>query len=515
MLNRVSTRTKRFLRNRNRFISTIPYHPGLALGNVVNEKILKTLEEIGKVQAPIDVAQNSFNALLQTKRSNDMTIRELREMNIDTSDMDKTVEDLQVKIRDSAKKLAEQRINSRQEIDSKTLELGSIINDYPESPLDYNKTQMKYMPLSADSIQLDAQYFSFDSNSQDASSHISSVKGFVASSLKVLGTERSGEASHSSQSQISRQMENKSYQGTLVITCACTHQNAGLLAPLIIDVDKAIRVWNYDQKNKGGKDFLKVDDPSVLAKLAEEEGTDKETSYNIVSGITYGSSFVGMVHVLKVEETTTSQSMTSIAQSIQGQMKAGNWFAKWSGGFGVDSTFANDVKKMLSSQEISSHISFSSMGVIPSIKSNEVQIGVKTLADFDPAKMMDKLSTYAAATNSENRSMDESAAAARTGGNMVNFRKAEIQGVLTGLGEIDDGANRMLDINSLMTSFEDFVNKVAEGNKGVPVNYYIKPITKAQLAKMWVDKYYPGQFTKQGTGDDSAGTASSGSDTSS
>ena len=29
---------------------------------------------------------------------------------------------------------------------------------------------------------------------------------------------------------------------------------------------------------------------------------------------------------------------------------------------------------------------------------------------------------------------------------------------------------------------------------GVPINFYLKPVTRVQLAQMWVSKYYPGKF---------------------
>ena len=164
-----------------------------------------------------------------------------------------------------------------------------------------------------------------------------------------------------------------------------------------------------------------------MQEIANEEGTDQEKKLHLLSGATYGSSFIGMVHVLKTESTTTSQDMMSTAAKLQVQMKTGSWFAKASGGFGVDSSFARDVKNMLSTQQISSHISIVAMGCIPNIKSNEVQLGVKTLTDFDPAKMMGKLATLANATTSDRESMDEAATSARIGGQMISIRGAEIQ----------------------------------------------------------------------------------------
>ncbi len=194
---------------------------------------------------------------------------------------------------------------------------------------------------------------------------------------------------------------------------------------------------------------------------------------------------------------------------MQAQMETGSWFASAEGGFGVSAQFANDVKRMLSTQRISSHISLITMGLIPTIKSNEVQIGVKELADFHPAKMMDKLAILANATTSEQKTVQEGAQAARTGNQMIQIRGAEIKSVMSGLGEIDDGKNKMLDINSLMTAFEDYVNKAIAGNIGVPINYYRKSITRAQLAQMWVAKYYPNQYLTI-SGDDSSSPSSNG-----
>ncbi|MDY7021094.1 MAG: hypothetical protein SWJ54_06990 [Cyanobacteriota bacterium] len=86
---------------------------------------------------------------------------------------------------------------------------------------------------------------------------------------------------------------------------------------------------------------------------------------------------------------------------------------------------------------------------------------------------------------------------------MIQIRASEIHSVMLGLGEIDDGVNKMLDINTLMTAFEDYVNKALAGNIGVPVTYHLKPITRAQLAQMWVAKYYPNQYLSI-SGDDSS-----------
>ena len=192
-------------------------------------------------------------------------------------------------------------------------------------------------------------------------------------------------------------------------------------------------------------------------------------------------------------------------------MDVGAWFEKKQGGFGIDASFSNDAKKLLSSQNITSHISLVTMGVIPTIEANDVQLAVKQFTDFSPDKMGAELAALQNATAITDRdSVNASAEAARTGQAMVSLTGTKMQSALAAVGEIDDGSNKMLDINSLMTAFTDYVNKAIAGNVGVPINYYLKPITRSQLAQMWVAKYLPGQFVTSAGDDTSAQEPSQG-----
>ena len=474
--------------------TSIPYDPSLALGNIVNESKLNNVVKVSESKAKINDAEYKVNAYIQQKRSLEMTLQELTNMGIDNSKLIEKVKAIDEKITASVGELADIKMTEEENIMSlqvnRHTQDGGTVSKSIESPIDYNRTQIKKMPLSSDSLNMDAQYFSFGSNSQDASNTIKAIKTFVSSSLQALGADISTEAGTSAEGHVAKQTENNDLAGTLVITASCTHKDAVLLAPFVLDVDKAIRVWNSTYKDK----LIKMDDIKKVQEIAEEEATSDEKFLNIISGATYGSSFVGMVHILKSASTDTDQKMVSAAASLQSQMQTGGWFANASGGFGVDSKFANDVKRMLSTQEISSHVTIDSMGSIPVIKSNEVQLGVKQFAEFDPAKMMDKLATLANATSADKETVQQSAAAARTGQQMLQIRGSEIKNVMTGLGEIDQGKNKMLDINSLMTAFEDYAEKALAGNIGVPINYYLKPISRAQLAQMWVAKYYPNKY---------------------
>jgi hypothetical protein len=377
--------------------------------------------------------------------------------------------------------------------------MSSSVHKSLESPIDYNRTDIKKMPLSADSIKMDAQYFQFDENKQEASNTVSAIKSYVEDSSEWLGIDISGDVGNSVAKQVSSQIESHDIQGTLVLTASCTHKDAAVLAPFVIDVDKAIRIWNTMFTNASDK--IKLGDPAAIATIAAMQGTTQEKSFEIISGATYGSSFVGMVHVLKDEKTNTSQRMESIADSIQGQMDMGAWFEKEAGGFGVNKSVSDDVKSLLSNAQIQSHISVVTMGVIPSIKSNQLGASVKSLT-MDPKAMMDSLAQLANATEADITSVASAATAARTGGQLQAMATNQITGVLTALAPIDEAANKVLDINSMMTAFEDYIDKCIAGQVGVPINYYTKPITRTQLAQMWVAKYYPNKYLSI-SGDDS------------
>jgi hypothetical protein len=481
---------------------SIPYDPSLMLGNLIPDAKLKNLLDISAIERPIEAAEEEMNSNIMLRRSLDRTVSEINSLGVDTTEISDKIKEVDELIKTSAKKYAELCVKNLPDIYAKKRDIGNLSTSI-ESPIDYNKTQIKQMPLAADSLRMNAQYFSFEETKQSSEAVINNLKSFVSGMTSFLGSKRQVDLTGAVAGQLQSQRETNEISGTLVITVTCTHKSAALLAPFILDVDKGIRAWNdLCKQNKKTDKLIKIDDVKNFRIIANEEGTDDEEKMHILSGVAYGSSFVGMVHVLKASGSQSSQRMTTVAASLQAQMETGNWFSSASGGFGIDTSFANDVKTLLSSQSISSTVSIVTMGSIPVIKSNEVQLGVQKFAEFDPAKMMEKLAVASNATASNQASVAERAQSARTGGQMLAIRESEVKSVVTGLAPIDERKNKLLDTDTLMTAFEDYVNKALAGNLGVPIKFYIKSITRAQLAQMWVAKYYPNQYLML-SGDDS------------
>ena len=419
--------------------TTIPYDASITLGNIVDPKKLEVLEKISEKKAPIDMAENKMNDLISFKRSIDSTIRELGSMGVDTNELYEDSQKIGEQIKEAAKEYAQTKLNANTEI--LEIKAAPLVHANWESPLDYNRTEIKRMPLSADSMNMNVQYFSCDQNSQSAQTQSENIQSFISSEFKFLGDDFSHQASAAAARQINSQYSRHDISGTL-------------------------------------------------------EGTKEENAMTIVSGATYGSCFVGMVHILNNSITRSSEEMNSLAQSIQAQCKMASWFADVSGGFGLGEQFAKDIKNMFSSQNVTSHCTITTKGAIPSIKANSVKLAVKEFTKFDGASAMDQLASLQNATSGDKASVDKSAESARLGQQMVSLQNAKIQGVLTGLSDIDDGENKILDINSMMTALEDYINKALSGELGMPINYYLKPITKAQLAQLWVNKYFPDKFLK-------------------
>jgi len=485
--------------------STIPYDPSLVLGNIVHQDKLDNLTKISALQAPADSAQTNLNSMITLKRSIDMTIQEMIDMGIDVTDLIVESQEINDQVKQAAIDYGKAKVASEKAIQPLRAVISGV-SDEVESPIDYNRSQIKEMPISADSLQMNVQYFSYDENDQSSNSHAATISSFVSESLSIFGEGQSSQASASVQTQVNSQVSRHSISGTLVICISCTHKNAQVFAPFIMDVDKAVRAWNKLFPDN----MINTNDPKSIAKIQAQSDTKEDKSFNILSGATYGSSFVGMVHVLNTSESQSSQSMESIAASMQETFDIGGWFASGTGGYGVDSSFSNSAKNLLSTQNIQSHCTLVTMGIIPSIKSNQVKIGVQGFSDFDPAKQMQELATLQGATATQNNSISAAADAARTGQQMITLKNETITSTLSGLASIDDGANNIIDTNSMMTAMDDYIQKCIEGgnNLGVPINYYLKPITQSMIAQSWMAKYYPNKFNQAGAADDSKNNGS-------
>ena len=480
---------------------TIPYDPSFTLGSIIPQDKVDHLLAIASAQVPVNDAEAALNSLISLKRSIDMTISELEEMGVDTKQL-KTLTDqsttLSKDIVTAANNYASQKTKFISAVTSKkknSAKSPGMLSAEVESPMDYARSVLKKMPISADSLNMNVQYFSFEGNKQSANSMAASISSYLSGRLKdIWGPKKTAEVKAAAQGEIASQYARNDIQGTLVFSINCTHKTAQIFAPFILDADKAVTAWNKLCKTR-----LDTTKPGQMVELMKKAVNSKNAeSFNILSGATYGSSFIGMVHVLNTTETQTTQDMAAIAASVQMAMTKGSFLQEETGGFGVESTFSDSAKHLLSTNIVQSHCSAITMGIIPSIKSNKVDFAVKQFTTFDPANSMEKLANLQNATASANNSLDQAANAARTGQEMISLDNAKIKATLTGLKDLDHQSNQIIDINSLMTAMDDYIQKCISGgeNLGIPINFFLKPITLNVVVRAWLNKYFPKPLVK-------------------
>ena len=476
--------------------TAIPYDPSLVLGGIVPPAKLTLLQTIGTYQSKIDSAQETLNNFIALKYSLDATQNELINMRINPAALEAKIESVKESIDKAAEAYATVSISENENIVQKKIEalekegIGGKVGASFESPVDYEQSKIESLPLSSDSLNMDSQYFSFGMNHQNSTAEMAAIKNFVSNSTRFLGVDQSEKTGKEAVNQVAKQREAHNVTGTLIVSVNCTHKKAAVFAPLVIDVDKAIQVWN--QLFTDNKEQINKSNKALMSQLAQQHETADEPSLEIISGANYGSSFIGMIHLLDTTSTVTGENMDKVAASLQERLNIGSWFADESGEFGVDKRFADDVENLLSQQNITAHVSIVSVGCIPSIVSGEVQLGLKKFSDVDTKAVLNDLNALTDATSSDKGSVDADADAAKTGAKMMSIQNETISNLMGNLNKIDEKKNEMLNINSMMTALKNFCEKASEGSTGgVPINFYLKPLTRPLLAQLWINKYHP------------------------
>ncbi len=483
--------------------STIPYDPSLVLGNIVPKDKIDDLKTIADLQKPVDAAQRDLNAMILSKRSLDMTQQEMINMNVELTDLQplaKEIDQLKKDMAAAAVALAGQVVKAQKAIKEARDKQGQKqIEEQVESPIDYNSSEIKKMPLSSDSMVMDAQYFRFELNKQSQEAHSSSVASYVSGQVSGwLSPTIAAQSSVGVKQALESQLANHDIQGTLVITANCTHKIVDVFAPFVLDPEKGIRAWNTFNPTKKIDVFKPA---SLMSAIQGDEAT--KAGMKILSGATYGSSFVGMVHILNDTNTSQSSKSSDFGAKLSSSIEENLIFSNMSGKFGLSTEFASTVNNLLSTSNLQSHASLITMGIIPSIASNKVKTAVQTL-DPDPQKVMAQLAAIQGSTEGAVNGNASSAQTAKAGESFMQLNNSYVKNVVSALGQQDVAQNEVIDTNSMMTAFDDYVKKAIAGGCGVPINFYLKPITSRQLAEAYLNKFYPGTLTGESSGEGNA-----------
>mmetsp|Transcript_25416 Transcript_25416/g.38379 ORF Transcript_25416/g.38379 Transcript_25416/m.38379 type:complete len:493 (-) Transcript_25416:41-1519(-) len=471
-------------------MASIPADTGLVLGNVVDRQRIKNLMAIAEAQKPQVDANDRLNDLMQSNHKLKMIFNTMvqQEVDIETlAELDKEKELLKDEMAGAAVELAEATIKA--ELDIFTLKQSqqqTTITMNVESPIDYTNIAIKRFELSFDSLKFDVQYFRKEDVDDSSNAHASAISSFVASQDSDWKRTKDYGKSDSTHSSVVEQSQNHDIEGTIVITANCTHKMADVLAPFVLDARKAIDAWNYTYED----DAIDTDAASVFEAATTPVKQD-ENKIHLLSGVTKGSSFVGYVHILRSEKTQSSQRASSTASAVRASIQSNLWYRNLSGGFGVSASSASTASSLLSSSQISNQVNLIVQGCIPSIVANDVPFTIKRLAPTPEAVMGQLAAVQGASNDSVNQSPAASAANVRKQNQFTQLNSAHTETTIEKIAKENTEQNKVIDTNSMMNAFTDYVNKCREGNCGIPINYFLKEISKADVAKCYIRKFYP------------------------
>eukprot|EP00546_Thalassionema_frauenfeldii_P022203 CAMPEP_0178906104 /NCGR_PEP_ID=MMETSP0786-20121207/6644_1 /TAXON_ID=186022 /ORGANISM="Thalassionema frauenfeldii, Strain CCMP 1798" /LENGTH=263 /DNA_ID=CAMNT_0020577783 /DNA_START=346 /DNA_END=1137 /DNA_ORIENTATION=- len=233
-------------------------------------------------------------------------------------------------------------------------------------------------------------------------------------------------------------------------------------------------------------------DPATIYRDALSDYDEKDANVmHVMSGCTRGSSFVGMVHLLRVEKTEESQSAESVAKQMKDMMTKYLGVAEQSGNFGIAEEFAKNAKQLVSNSQLSNHCTLVTEGIIPNLTSNTMPTQVRNLKP-DPQEIMTQLAAIQSASDGVvNETLEQMADKAKTGAQFMRLNSEYISNTVSALGQYDTDNNQVIDMNSLLTAFTDYIQKAIEGESGVPINFNVRDIYKKDVAAAYIAKYYP------------------------
>lgn len=462
---------------------SIPYnHPSLVLGNIADTKVMEKITQMRHVQSQTDAAQEKLNSLMQMKRSMTMTLNELKSMEVNVEAMQQKLTAMDADISAAAEEYLTVFLQNEEKLCKLKQELGSTTDEgeVPESPIDFAASHLVEKPFYAESMKLDSQYFSMSSSGE--SEMVANLEKFVRDSAGG----NSEELAQTASAQMSSQAKNHKLCGTLVIVASCTHRIVGVFDPLVIDPDKAVRAWNKLHKGGNQIDLFGRENSSG-------EGADNEP-LTLITGAAYGSSFVGMVHLLQTEDARLKD-VDGLQKQLEEKLQIGGWLSSVSGGLGVDPALMNEVKSFLSSQSVSTHISVVSMGMIPTLKSNTLQSGIGKLTEVSPGTLNRALHEDEGEGSTIGSESADSARRARH----LEAQDRRAKRIIEAMADVDREQSKVMDLNSLMVALDNYIQGANSSKElhGIPISFYTRNLTRSEIIDLWRKKHYSVSATNQ------------------
>lgn len=73
----------------------------------------------------------------------------------------------------------------------------------------------------------------------------------------------------------------------------------------------------------------------------------------------------------------------------------------------------------------------------------------------------------------------------------MSVKHGSLTPILAAIDTSDKEKNKSLDMQTLIGAFDNYTQMVSnkDASAGVPIHYFIKPITKSDIARLWLAKW--------------------------
>lgn len=141
--------------------STIPYDPGLVLGQIIHTSKIDGLKRRAEIQKKKDAAENDLQQTILAKNKLTMIQKELVSMGVGQDKMDELksqIESLDGQLVAKAGAYATASIDAaKMESEETNAQEQKQINEEPESPIDFSASQLMQLDLSSDTMTMNVQ----------------------------------------------------------------------------------------------------------------------------------------------------------------------------------------------------------------------------------------------------------------------------------------------------------------------------------------------------------------------
>ena len=457
---------------------SLPYdHPALVLGHIVPPPLLSMLDKVRAIQGRTEAALERMHSLMAMRRGLTMTLSEMASLGIDVSALEARIEDLNRAIAQAASDYIAKRLDNDAAIQverDRILELD--LSGLAESPLDFSLAKVERKALASDSLQIDIQYFKHLGSDGGGGAVRSRVEQMVRENTAGL-PQQAAKLANQAGALVAQQQDCHDLVGTLVITANATHRSVAMLQPVQLDLRKAIDAWNASFATAALR--LNPADPAGMFKIASQTRGDAiDKSLTLLTGVTYGSSFVGMIHLVRSKMSPSGLSDAEIGAMVE-RLRVGTVINGESGGLGTEKSVLDEVRQMISDQGFTAHVSILVNGALTTPSAKHVEKLVDKTVRVPPRLSAGGVFQMLGEAHAQ---------AARTAQTASQVEASKVSELAATLSSVDKGNDATIDLSTLFTSFDNYLDAITKSDSvGAPIGFYVKRINAAQIALEWVE----------------------------